>query len=583
MKQLLLAMAVVSVLAAPSFSAPFAPALLKLSAPAALSYQFDGKPLSIPVTLTGTPADVSFCVFTKNKASAISKVTNGFLGWHYVSGIDTCVYVSPSNLMNTGENIITWDGKGEGGAAVSPGDYSYYLFGYDNKTPKVLASNFIKQASSWCGITIVEKDTAGKPLARPVMYRKENFGVEKWIVGNDPVDAALEEYTILSDARYLFYGGYMAVLPTDHSKFFIDSIKSEGVKVLTKWVFTPKGVAVQDSAWGKNGEYAYTGTWTANHQAGAGIVSDEKDRFFLSNADIQAPGSEAKLIVLNAADGSEIRRLDLAKWWVSQNDGKTGGQVCGGPNDISLKNGIMALGAHGTCVNSVINPYAETTDDAVLWVNRNGDYIGDHNWDPSSKLPWVCNDYNTYPYKYTTDMDDKGFVIFTAYGYNVPGNSFGLYAPDGTGVAYKNFAEETLTGDSFTNLFVDYGSAYDGIYSTNGSKKGTWFTAHDSFKGVITNQTSVAESAPVPFSVAQNSPNPFNPGTTIRFILPGAGRTTVEVYNAAGQKIETIMNANLGAGAHSVTWNAGRFSAGVYFYTIRSGEFLGTRKMTLLK
>jgi flagellar hook assembly protein FlgD len=59
--------------------------------------------------------------------------------------------------------------------------------------------------------------------------------------------------------------------------------------------------------------------------------------------------------------------------------------------------------------------------------------------------------------------------------------------------------------------------------------------------------------------------------------------TTVEVYNAAGQKVDTLLNANLSSGSHSVTWDAAKHSAGVYFYTVRSGDFSRTMKMTLLK
>jgi hypothetical protein len=47
--------------------------------------------------------------------------------------------------------------------------------------------------------------------------------------------------------------------------------------------------------------------------------------------------------------------------------------------------------------------------------------------------------------------------------------------------------------------------------------------------------------------------------------------------------VDTILNANLNAGSHSATWNASKFSAGVYFYTVKSGDFSKTLKMTLLK
>jgi flagellar hook assembly protein FlgD len=51
----------------------------------------------------------------------------------------------------------------------------------------------------------------------------------------------------------------------------------------------------------------------------------------------------------------------------------------------------------------------------------------------------------------------------------------------------------------------------------------------------------------------------------------------------AGQKVETIASGAMSAGSHSVTWNASKYSAGMYFYTVKSGEFSKTMKMTLLK
>jgi hypothetical protein len=200
----------------------------------------------------------------------------------------------------------------------------------------------------------------------------------------------------------------------------------------------------------------------------------------------------------------------------------------------------------------------------------------------------VCFDYNVQPYAYTTHADNNLFSSFGAY--DMGAVSFGLIAPDGTGIGYFSYVGETA-GYKQGNLYLKYGSAYDGIYTDNASfwvkakvaGIGTWFIGHDSIKGTIGTQIGVKESAPAAFSVAQNTPNPFNPSTTISFTLAKAGKTTVDVFNSAGQKVDTIMNANLNAGSHSVTWNAANRSAGVYFYMIKSGNYSKTMKMTLVK
>jgi len=120
-----------------AFSAPFAPTVLTIDAPAYIAYQFDGSSLSIPVSVSGTPAGAFFLVFTKGKASSISKVQNGYLGWHYMNNIDTCIYLSSIKKMETGPNTIAWDGKDKNGKAAAKGEYSYYIWGFDNVSPKV--------------------------------------------------------------------------------------------------------------------------------------------------------------------------------------------------------------------------------------------------------------------------------------------------------------------------------------------------------------------------------------------------------------------------------------------------------------
>jgi hypothetical protein len=174
--------------------------------------------------------------------------------------------------------------------------------------------------------------------------------------------------------------------------------------------------------------------------------------------------------------------------------------------------------------------------------------------------------------------------------YDMGAVSFALLAPDGDGIGHFAFAGDTA-GWKWFNQFVQNGGAYDGIYCDDNEKcnelaakiPGIFYIAHDSIKGTIGTQTGVQGASPDVFAVSQNTPNPFNPATTINFTLSRAGKTTVEVFNSAGQKVDSLLNANMSAGNHAVVWNASRFSAGVYFYTIKSGNLSKTIKMTLVK
>ncbi|MBK7188363.1 MAG: S8 family serine peptidase [bacterium] len=93
---------------------------------------------------------------------------------------------------------------------------------------------------------------------------------------------------------------------------------------------------------------------------------------------------------------------------------------------------------------------------------------------------------------------------------------------------------------------------------------------------------------PLAFRVDQNFPNPFNPKTTIRFALPAAARTTVNIFDVAGRHVKTLLDEELGAQSHDVVWtgddNAGQpVAAGVYFYEVSGGGHRAVGRMALVK
>jgi hypothetical protein len=85
------------------------------------------------------------------------------------------------------------------------------------------------------------------------------------------------------------------------------------------------------------------------------------------------------------------------------------------------------------------------------------------------------------------------------------------------------------------------------------------------------------------YKLFQNYPNPFNPETKISFTLASANNVRLSVYDILGNEIFILANENKEAGEHTITFNAAGLSAGVYFYTLKTGEFLETKKLILLK
>ena len=91
-----------------------------------------------------------------------------------------------------------------------------------------------------------------------------------------------------------------------------------------------------------------------------------------------------------------------------------------------------------------------------------------------------------------------------------------------------------------------------------------------------------------PFALAQNMPNPFNPVTTIKFTVPEDTEVNLTVYDVAGRRVKTLAKGHHKAAYYSVTWdgmndNGSRVASGVYFYRLKAGKNVQSKKMVLLR
>jgi gluconolactonase len=89
--------------------------------------------------------------------------------------------------------------------------------------------------------------------------------------------------------------------------------------------------------------------------------------------------------------------------------------------------------------------------------------------------------------------------------------------------------------------------------------------------------------APTSFKLYANYPNPFNPSTVISYQLAANSQVDMKVYDTLGREVATLVDGERPAGNYSVVWNGADFSSGAYFYQLRTGDFVETRGMTLMK
>jgi hypothetical protein len=105
---------------------------------------------------------------------------------------------------------------------------------------------------------------------------------------------------------------------------------------------------------------------------------------------------------------------------------------------------------------------------------------------------------------------------------------------------------------------------------------------------VESDPTDVGGEIPRAHRLHANVPNPFNPVTTIRYDLPAAEQVRLDVFDVAGRRVRTLVDARVEPGSHTVVWSGHdqeghRVASGVYVYRLRAGSFVATRRMVLLK
>ena len=379
----------------------------------------------------------------------------------------------------------------------------------------------------------------------------------------------------------------MVVQPDDWSTVYRPASTSSKTEIkLLKFKYVPNGECEQVP----NFEVEWS---QLNNRTDTRI---DKDYVYVgeSNHKEIVPRQLIHVIDYRAAEGVYEAAIDLTDWSHSPDDYENGGLMTMGNRESNLlHNGLYGLHDVCNCERLMFDMNAwkngDEFDDTVRFINGNGDYIYDHNFEEDSAKPWVCNDCAVPDWSSTWPVDSNGYSVLASSG--IGAVSFSLLAPDGTGVSYFSIAGE-YGGKKSGDLIIDNGSAYDGLLvpavyedweDVWKEGPGMYWIGMDSMKGIITSQVNVASTTPSEFSVTQNVPNPFNPTTTIGFALPAASQVTIEVFNVAGQKVNTIANEFMSPGSHTVTWDASGFSAGVYFYTVKSGDFSKTMKMTLLK
>jgi len=185
--------------------------------------------------------------------------------------------------------------------------------------------------------------------------------------------------------------------------------------------------------------------------------------------------------------------------------------------------------------------------------------------DASSDGRWVLFDnWKNYSELYVVNISTK--IVTSLF----PGQALVAYcpslSPNGKQFCYSGAVDWTVASTHGLDIYVADFSPY------------------------VAKLAGKAEKGPAEFALSQNSPNPFNPETTIQYVIPQdkGGLVRLDVYDSHGGLVRALVNGYCGPGVHSVVWdgvdNTGRkVSSGIYICKLRAGEFTQARKMMLLR
>jgi hypothetical protein len=197
--------------------------------------------------------------------------------------------------------------------------------------------------------------------------------------------------------------------------------------------------------------------------------------------------------------------------------------------------------------------------------------------------------------QFTMTVADGGteidYIFFEFDGFNCGWVTLGGSLEVGS---YWPIVDNQFTIDTDIDPYGDQTMTIEGTFTSSGDEaSGTWVadihgTICSGDWGPVGPETSgireIGGDVPTEcYLMGQNYPNPFNASTNIRFSLPQAEHSTIAVYNVLGMKVATLVDQLLPAGEYETSRDASGVASGVYFYRMKAGDFVETKKLMLMK
>jgi hypothetical protein len=237
-----------------------------------------------------------------------------------------------------------------------------------------------------------------------------------------------------------------------------------------------------------------------------------------------------------------------------------------GPGGFTAATRCVWIGVEGTYEVTITSPGGQSTCDRFLGVYANPpcDIVGDDVVPYGMTAEWCAPESPGLPYYY--EWTGPGGFTSTSRCINAGDGLMPQADPYIYTVTVGNIYGCESTCQKGLTVAPPPGGISDGPSGT-----------------LITVKAGDSRNLPTEFKLNQNRPNPFNPTTEIDFALPEGTQVRLEIFNAVGQIVASLVDEHLPAGHYTVTWNAADVASGVYLYRLDAGTFVETKRMVLLK
>lgn len=189
-----------------------------------------------------------------------------------------------------------------------------------------------------------------------------------------------------------------------------------------------------------------------------------------------------------------------------------------------------------------------------------------------SSLSETAASLGKVPAHYIVEGEQHSIASGTSLASPIVAGSIALYLEQNPGATTQqilNSLSSTAKKDSFTGTSLP---------------NSTWgYGKLDIFEMMTQPEIEKTDQIPSYIHLFQNTPNPFNPKTTITYQIPITSKVELNIVNLLGEKVTTLVSEKQPAGNYQIEWNATDFASGLYFYNLQAGNSIKTRKMLLLK